>query len=126
MATITINNKQYPITFSLASVRAFCREKGIDYLNEFSELFNKKDLENPTIEVLDNICLLILCGIKEGCRKEQIKAELEIEDIFNAFGDNPDIFIQALELFAESQNTTITKKKETAKQNLSRKETAKA
>lgn len=100
MDFIKTNGKEYPIRFSLNTIRHFCKEKGLD-LDEFNTLFTSFD--DSKIEHLEGLGLFILMALKEGARKEQQEFSLTLDDVFDFIDEDDDFLNNALKVFADSQ-----------------------
>jgi hypothetical protein len=105
MKKILISGKQYPLHLGLNAIRLYCRAKKIEF-HQFQEQFSfeSKDVAgfSFTIEQLENIALLVQCGIENGARKEKMKMEIpSVDDIIEIF-ENPDEVTRFFEAFSES------------------------
>lgn len=109
MQQITINNKNYPVSFGTAALRLFCREKRIK-LDQFSKMFEKIDMKSVDFDTLDDVALLVLCGVKDGLRKSKDKRlksfDLELEDFYDFLdngGDLEAVFAELTESMPEAK-----------------------
>jgi hypothetical protein len=105
MKKILISGKQYPLHLGLNAIRLYCRAKKIEF-HQFQEQFSfeRKDTAgfSFTIEQLENIALLVQCGIENGARKEKMKMEIpSVDDIIEIF-ENSDEVTRFFEAFSES------------------------
>lgn len=98
MNVIEIDKKIVPIRFGMNALRLFCKDQNIK-LNELSRLGNDIGL--------DEACSLILCGLKDGARKNKTSIDLTVDDIADALDEDFTILEKAMEIFANSFNTAI-------------------
>lgn len=70
MQQITINNKQYPVDFSIAALKNFCKKKKIDF-PDFDKLLTKLLTQNLSVDVAEDVGLLVLCGVENALRKQR-------------------------------------------------------
>lgn len=116
MKKILISGKQYPIHLGLNAIRLYCRAKKIEFhqfQNHFS--FESKDTAgfSFTIEQLENIAMLVQCGIENAARKEKLNIEIPtVDDIIEIF-ENPDEVTKFFEAFSESVPEAEKKQDET-------------
>lgn len=96
MEILEINNTLYPIRFGMNALRMFCKEQKIP-------LTGLADLANDIS--LDEACMLILCGLRDGARKQGQICSLTIDDIADALDNDMDLITKAMTLFADSFNT---------------------
>lgn len=117
---IKIEGKIYPVHPGMSTWRMFCVEMNYETFNEATDLFSKMGNEIG-IKLLDGISNLILCGIKEGCRKAKKEIpELSANDIIDLLDDDQEELMRVMEAMAESLGKINTKKevkgkKQTAK-----------
>ena len=96
MEIIEINKELYPIRFGMNALRMFCKEQKIP-LTGLADLANEISL--------DEACMLILCGLRDGARKQNQVCKLSIEDIADALDDDMELITKAMGIFADSFNT---------------------
>lgn len=77
MNEVTINNRKYPIDFSLAAVRNFCNLKKIDY-HEYDTLLIKILSEPLSVQGSEDLGNLILCGVKNALRINRMPDEFDL------------------------------------------------
>ena len=89
---IEIKGKQYPISFTYATVYMFCESEGIELYEYWEKLgginFNKLTLKSQRI-----LNKLFLCAIKRGCEVEKIDFDLTENDIMDyVFSETEKLF----------------------------------
>ena len=102
MRTIEINKKKYPIKFGLVALKYFAKEKKIVHINKIESFFSKIDYSDLTFENIDDLSLLILCGLRNGARVEKSELDLTADDIMDLFESNPDMIENALAEYTDS------------------------
>ena len=105
MKKIIISGKQYPLHLGLNAIRLYCRAKKIEF-NQFQEQFSFESKDTAgfsfTIEQLENIALLVQCGIENAARKEKLTIEIpSVDDIIEIF-ENADEVTRFFEAFSDS------------------------
>jgi len=90
---LKIGNDVWPIRFGMNALRKYTKKQGIT-LNELGKI-------GETI-TLDDACVLVLCGIEDGCRKAKKDMTLTVEDIADALDDDMNIIEKAMSIFADS------------------------
>lgn len=106
MQTIKLKDKEYPIRFDFNTLRAFGKLTGI---NKLSELQNLGDQIT-----LDQTLTLIFCGIKEGCRRENIAFDFTIEQVADYLADESGLIGETMSMFQESRAPVEDEKKSDA------------
>lgn len=102
MQTISIQGTEYPVKFGLNAVRAFCKKRNIEF-HEYQQELSSLDTSQMTIQQMDNLALLIQCGIAEGIRKEKSQLTApDIEDIIEIF-ESVEESEKAFSLFTDAQ-----------------------
>jgi hypothetical protein len=90
---LKVGKEVYPIRFGMNALRKYTKRQNIT----LSELGNIGE----TI-TLDDACVLILCGIEDGCRKAKRDVTITVEDIADALDDDMTIVEKAMEIFTEA------------------------
>jgi len=97
----TIKNIEYNIAFNFNTIRNFCKKVGLKSITEFDALMQNAD--DLSIESLETRMQLMLCAFEEGGRLAGQKIRLTLDDLFAELTDNPQMIIEIMTLFAESQ-----------------------
>jgi hypothetical protein len=99
MNTVKINNEDYKITFNLNALRKFCKSEDME-LNEVNKIFlSNKEI---TIDKMEKICNLIICGLDEASRLNKTNHSITIDDIFVEIGENHDFLNDVIKVYAEA------------------------
>lgn len=96
---IEINGNVYPIRFGMNALRRYTKKQGLS-LDALSKLGQSISL--------DDACVLVYCGIEDGCRKSKQDFKLSVDDIADALDDDFTILEKAMKVFQESFNPKNT------------------
>lgn len=106
---IKINNKTYPVNFSLAAFKNFCKIKNIDYPQ--LDILLEEMLTKPlNVQTSEDFGLLIICGVKNALRIEKRlnDFDLDIDDAVDLVQDKTEmakVFEVLIETLPEPEKT---------------------
>lgn len=112
---IEIEGVDRPFILNILALREFSRIHGIKRPSEIGEYFTQFDFTNPEWEALDMIATLIVCGLDEGARKENVEQKYKSREVLEILSTNPEVIHAAMEDFAESVNVETEGKTATKK-----------
>jgi hypothetical protein len=92
METVKIENKEYPVKFGMAVIRAFAKLKGYKTLDDFEKWYTGAD--PSSLAMIDDITDLLLLGIRRGCRKDNIECNIEADDLLDLMQDDEAEFVK--------------------------------
>jgi hypothetical protein len=90
---IEIDGHVYPIRFGMNALRKYTKKQGLS-LEELGKIGQGI--------TLDDACVLVYCGIEDGCRKSKQDFKLSVDDIADALDADFTILEKAMKVFEQS------------------------
>jgi len=106
MATIKINKVNYPVKFGLSTIKNFGIDNGMKSVNDFEAWYQKIDSGN--LEIIEQMCGLLLLGIQRGCQMEKQECDLTADDILDLVLEAPDTFTELTNILSLSLESHAT------------------